>query len=65
MTYARQEMEGFLHIQHNLVKGIARDSLIYPPVGRLHKVLDLGYGTGSWAIEVANDYPGAEVSLNL
>ncbi|KAK3389846.1 methyltransferase [Podospora didyma] len=33
-----------------------------PIVEHPQKILDLGTGTGIWAIEVANEYPGAEVT---
>lgn len=38
------------------------DRLIFPPVSQLKRVLDCGYGSGAWAVEVAEEYPGCEVS---
>ena len=37
------------------------DTLFFAPVSSLHGVLDVGTGTGLWAIEVADAYPEAEV----
>jgi SAM-dependent methyltransferase len=38
------------------------ESLIYAPHPNNGRFLDLGCGTGIWAIEVANKYPNAEVT---
>ncbi|KAL2796124.1 S-adenosyl-L-methionine-dependent methyltransferase [Aspergillus keveii] len=52
-----------LDIFHKLFT-VARvsESLIYAPHPNDGRFLDLGCGTGIWAIEVANKYPNAEVT---
>ncbi|KAL2828133.1 S-adenosyl-L-methionine-dependent methyltransferase [Aspergillus pseudoustus] len=52
-----------LDIFHKLFT-VARvsESLIYAPHPNNGRFLDLGCGTGIWAIEVANKYPNAEVT---
>ncbi|KAI9774595.1 MAG: hypothetical protein M1840_002844 [Geoglossum simile] len=35
--------------------------LIFPPIPEPKKILDCGFGTGSWATEVAEQYPECEV----
>ena len=57
-----QEMDR-LDIFHRLITEEARvsDGLIYAPHSQNCRVLDLGCGTGIWAIDVANKYPDAFV----
>lgn len=52
-----------LDIFHRLITEEARvsDGLIYAPHSQNCRVLDLGCGTGIWAIDVANKYPDAFV----
>lgn len=40
---------------------IANDEIHKAPVETPHKVLDIGTGTGIWAIDFANEHPEAEV----
>ena len=50
-----------LENQH-LVFGLMFDQrLIFASMTRVRNVLDCGYGTASWAIEVAEAYPDCEV----
>jgi methylase of polypeptide subunit release factors len=37
------------------------DRLFEAPIEDLYKILDVGTGTGIWAMDVANTYPAAEV----
>ena len=41
------------------------DRIIFPPIQQLDKVLDCGYGSGTWAVEVAEQYPDCEVSHTI
>ncbi|KAA8650645.1 hypothetical protein EYZ11_002800 [Aspergillus tanneri] len=50
-----------LELQHRVFNQVFDNRLIFPPIPRLRKVLDCGYGTGSWAIEVAEQNPDCEV----
>lgn len=40
---------------------IANDEIYKAPVKNPQKVLDIGTGTGIWAIDFANDHPEASV----
>ncbi|EPE10687.1 umta methyltransferase [Ophiostoma piceae UAMH 11346] len=48
-------------IAHEAFRSIFDDRLIFPPVRRLRKLLDCGFGSGSWACEVAQQHPECEV----
>lgn len=52
-----------LDIHHELMLLIAGNELYKAPIkkGAHHKVLDLGTGTGIWAIDYATAHPEAEV----
>ncbi|ODH37363.1 hypothetical protein ACO22_02638 [Paracoccidioides brasiliensis] len=50
-----------LEVQHRVLSKIFDNRLIFPPVLRLRRVLDCGYGNGAWAVEVAEQYPFCEV----
>jgi hypothetical protein len=51
-----------LNLQHEVFMKTFDNRLIFPPLNNPRRVLDLGYGTGSWAVEVAERYPACEVS---
>ncbi|KAI0118355.1 S-adenosyl-L-methionine-dependent methyltransferase [Nemania sp. FL0031] len=52
-----------LDFQHQLYTSLLNGKLFLSPVGdRLRNVLDVGTGTGIWAIEVGVDYPGAHIT---
>ncbi|MCJ1335609.1 hypothetical protein MMC09_000881 [Bachmanniomyces sp. S44760] len=48
-------------IQHQVFDRVFEQRLLFPPVADVKDVLDCGYGTGSWAIEVAENYPDCTV----
>ncbi|KAL3488999.1 S-adenosyl-L-methionine-dependent methyltransferase [Aspergillus germanicus] len=50
-----------LELQHRIFSRVFDGRLIFPPIRRLRKVLDCGYGAGSWAIDVAEQNPDCEV----
>jgi hypothetical protein len=50
-----------LELQQRVFNRVFDDRLIFPPVSRPKKVLDCGYGSGAWAVEVAEEYPECEV----
>ncbi|EEQ91279.1 uncharacterized protein BDCG_06399 [Blastomyces dermatitidis ER-3] len=50
-----------LELQHRVLSTVFDERLIFPPVDSPKRVLDCGYGTGSWAVEVAEKYPSCEV----
>ncbi|KAL4987232.1 S-adenosyl-L-methionine-dependent methyltransferase [Aspergillus falconensis] len=50
-----------LDLQHRIFSRVFDNRLIFPPIPRLRRVLDCGYGTGSWAIDVAEQNPDCEV----
>ncbi len=50
-----------LENQHRVFSLMFDQRLIFASMTRVRNVLDCGYGTASWAIEVAEAYPDCEV----
>ncbi|KAH8899920.1 S-adenosyl-L-methionine-dependent methyltransferase [Thozetella sp. PMI_491] len=50
-----------LELQHIIAKTVLGGELGLAPVGKPRHVLDLGTGTGIWAIEFAEHHPGSQV----
>ncbi|KAK0710274.1 S-adenosyl-L-methionine-dependent methyltransferase [Lasiosphaeria miniovina] len=50
-----------LSYMHRVFEAMFDNRLIFPPVPRPRRILDCGYGCGSWAIGVAEQYPNCEV----
>jgi len=54
-----------LDMMHFMLKKVIDDKLFLAPIpDSVHRVLDCGTGTGIWAIEMGEQYPGAEVLGN-
>ena len=60
-TDRRKEEAERLETLHRILNLVFDGRLVFPPVSGLDRILDLGCGAGSWAIEVANNYPQSEV----
>ncbi|KAJ6436265.1 hypothetical protein O9K51_11172 [Purpureocillium lavendulum] len=50
-----------LDIAHHFMTMLKNDQLFEAPISRPSKVLDVGTGTGIWAIDMADSFPSAEV----
>ena len=51
-----------LDLMHQLIRITMRNQLHFAPIGEGNpKVLDVGTGTGIWAIEMGDEYPNAEI----
>ncbi|KAI9743478.1 MAG: hypothetical protein M1818_002791 [Claussenomyces sp. TS43310] len=66
LTYSRapndEQQNNELDIAHHLYLVVLRNRLFLAPIGdNPQKVLDVGTGTGIWAIDFADQYPSAEV----
>jgi ubiquinone/menaquinone biosynthesis C-methylase UbiE len=48
---------------HAVLSRVFDGRLIFPPVRNPKRILDLGTGSGDWAIQVAEQYPESEVSV--
>jgi ubiquinone/menaquinone biosynthesis C-methylase UbiE len=51
-----------LDINHHLLTAGLGDKLFLAPLDKPAKVLDVGTGTGVWAIDFADEFPGSEVT---
>ncbi|SCO43397.1 uncharacterized protein FFNC_09026 [Fusarium fujikuroi] len=52
-----------LEVMHGVLSRLFDGRLIFPPIRSPRRILDCGCGPGDWAIEVATQYPDAEVSF--
>ncbi|KAL2071258.1 hypothetical protein VTL71DRAFT_12493 [Oculimacula yallundae] len=50
-----------LDLHHHIFNLVAEGKLVYAPIENPSRVLDLGTGTGIWAIDFADQYPGSYV----
>jgi ubiquinone/menaquinone biosynthesis C-methylase UbiE len=48
---------------HGILGRVFDGRLIFPPIRSPKRILDCGCGAGDWAVEVAEQYPDAEVSI--
>lgn len=50
-----------LELMHGVLNRLFDNRLIFPPIRSPRRILDCGCGPGDWAMEVASQYPDAEV----
>jgi cyclopropane fatty-acyl-phospholipid synthase-like methyltransferase len=50
-----------LDMHHEIMLAMLDGKLHLAPVKEPHRILDIGTGTGIWAIDMADTYPAAEV----
>ncbi|KAI5811870.1 S-adenosyl-L-methionine-dependent methyltransferase [Pyronema omphalodes] len=50
-----------LDLHHEMMRMVWYDKLHEAPLNEPHRILDIGTGTGIWAIDMAEQYPMAEV----
>lgn len=50
---------------HGVFEMVFNGRFVFPPLNRLRRVLDCGYGCASWACAVAEQHPGAEVGFPI
>ncbi|KAI5811886.1 S-adenosyl-L-methionine-dependent methyltransferase [Pyronema omphalodes] len=50
-----------LDLNHEMMRLVWDDKLHLSPLNEPHRILDIGTGTGIWAIDMADQYPMAEV----
>jgi len=60
---AQDEIER-IHIENDVLSHTFDNRLVFPPLSRLRRVLDCGFGTASWAYQVAEENPNCEVSAS-
>ncbi|KAL7808053.1 S-adenosyl-L-methionine-dependent methyltransferase [Trichoderma aethiopicum] len=46
---------------HTMLRTVFDNRLIFPPVVRPQRILECGFGAAHWAVDVAEQYPDAEV----
>ncbi|OBR12300.1 UMTA methyltransferase [Colletotrichum higginsianum IMI 349063] len=50
-----------LQIMHVVLSVVFENQLLFPPITRPRRILECGFGSGDWAIEVAQRHPSCEV----
>lgn len=50
-----------LDLSHQMFKITMGDKLYLAPIGKPARILDIGTGTGIWAIEMGDDFPDSEI----
>ncbi|EER41945.1 conserved hypothetical protein [Histoplasma capsulatum H143] len=48
-------------MKHSMIVSLCGGKLHYAPLESPHRILDVGTGTGVWAIDMGDQYPGANV----
>ncbi|OAA65534.1 methyltransferase domain-containing protein [Niveomyces insectorum RCEF 264] len=56
-----EQEQNRLDLQHHLATRLLEGKLYLAPIGPVHRVLDIGTGTGLWAVEFAEQHPEADV----
>lgn len=64
LTIVKRE-ENRLVNQHDILLRVSGNRLYFPRVENPRKVLECGYGTGDWAVSVAEEYEDCEVSSKV
>ncbi len=64
MLMSRKDEIDRLNQQHELFQFVFDNRLIFPPLRNPRRILECGYGTAAWAVEVAEQYPDCEVSIS-
>jgi methylase of polypeptide subunit release factors len=50
-----------MDLHHEIMRQLLKGALHKSPLVDPQRILDIGTGTGIWAIDMADQYPGAEV----
>ncbi|KAI5808395.1 S-adenosyl-L-methionine-dependent methyltransferase [Pyronema omphalodes] len=56
-----QKEQDRLDLNHEIIRLLSDDRLHEAPLNKPHRILDIGTGTGIWAIDMADKYPMAEI----
>ncbi|KAK3381992.1 S-adenosyl-L-methionine-dependent methyltransferase [Podospora didyma] len=56
-----EQEQSRLDLQHAIAKTLLKGNLALAPIEKPRRVLDIGTGTGIWAIEFAEQYPDSDV----
>lgn len=48
-----------------MLRTVFDNRLIFPPVSRPKMILECGFGAGDWSVDVAEQYPDAEVRIQV
>ncbi|BCS01895.1 class I SAM-dependent methyltransferase [Aspergillus luchuensis] len=56
-----EEEQDRLTLMHHAFKLLLGGDLYRAPIGEPQRILDIGTGTGIWALEMAEDFPNAEI----
>lgn len=50
---------------HSMFRTVFDNRLVFPPVSRPKMILECGFGAGDWSVDVAEQYPDAEVRIHV
>jgi ubiquinone/menaquinone biosynthesis C-methylase UbiE len=61
LTNCPQAERERLDMQHEALQMVFDKRLIFPPIENPQMILDCGYGSAAWAVDVAEKYPDCRV----